>query len=277
MLASLVVHGAVLAAALYWAETDRHPGAIPEPSEAVSLAMYQSDVLEAVDVSQTVEATASLASVQAEEGAEHDAAAPAEQSNELEPLEPQAALTAEDVPLAEATEPAPKGIEALSGALAVEEVTGRDVTDTQDHPREITPPVKKPAERKKVEKRVEPAPRKTSKTAPSRKGGAKSKASKSQKASSGRVSASRGSAINYAAKVRARVASRRPGGAGQRGTVVVSFGVSSSGGLAYARIARSSGNGALDRRVLSAVRGAAPFPSPPPGATRQFSIPFYFR
>lgn len=276
MFTSLFVHGAVFAAALYWIETTT-PGAVPEPSEAVSLAMLRSDVLEAVDVSQSVDAAASLASVQAEEGAELDAAAPAEQSNELEPLEPQAEVTAENVPLAAATEPAPKGIEALSGSLAVEEITGQDATDAEDQPREIAPPVKKPAERKKVEKRAEPPPEKTSKAASSKKGGAKSKASKSRKASSGRVSASRGSAINYAAKVRARVASRRPGGAGQRGTVVVSFGVAPSGGLAYARISRSSGSGALDRRVLTAVRSAAPFPRPPPGATRQFSIPFYFR
>lgn len=93
----------------------------------------------------------------------------------------------------------------------------------------------------------------------------------------GKVSASRGSAVNYAATVRARVASRRPSGAGRRGTVVVSFGVTTSGGLAYASVSRSSGNAGLDQSVLSAVRSAGPFPPPPPGAGRQFSIPFHFR
>lgn len=272
MLASILFHGAVLAAVLYGIE--QTPGAIPEPSEAVSLAVYRSDVLEAVDISRTLEASASLASVQAEEGADRDAAAP---TDELKAVKPQAELAAKDAPIAEATEAAPKGIETVSGALPVDEVTGKDVTDDRAKPRDAEPPAKKRTDAKETTKRTTPEPKSTAKAAPGRKGGAKSKASKGRSASTGRVSASRGSAINYAAKVRARVAARKPGGAGQRGTVVVSFGVSSAGGLAYARIARSSGNGALDRRVLSAVRRAAPFPRPPPGATRRFSIPFYFR
>jgi protein TonB len=77
--------------------------------------------------------------------------------------------------------------------------------------------------------------------------------------------------------VRARVAGNKPATSGYRGRAVVAFGVTRSGGLAYARIRRSSGSAALDRLALGAVRGAAPFPPPPPGATRQFSIPFNFQ
>jgi protein TonB len=65
-----------------------------------------------------------------------------------------------------------------------------------------------------------------------------------------------------------------------RGTVVVTFGVSRSGGLAFASISRSSGDQQLDRTVLSAVRNAAPFPMPPSGAAPgqlRFSMPFYFQ
>ncbi|MEQ1669411.1 MAG: cell envelope integrity protein TolA [Hyphomicrobium sp.] len=122
------------------------------------------------------------------------------------------------------------------------------------------------------------AARKQKSEASAKKGGAASQASRGSKGSSGgKVSASRGSAINYAAMVRARVAGNRPSGGGRRGTVVVSFGVSSSGGLSFASISRSSGDAALDRSALSAVRGAGPFPPPPPGASRRFSIPFSFR
>jgi protein TonB len=80
--------------------------------------------------------------------------------------------------------------------------------------------------------------------------------------------------------VRARVASRRPHGQGQRGTVYITFGVSASGGLTFASISRSSGDPGLDRSVLAAVRSAAPFPAPPAGASlrqRQFSMPFHFQ
>lgn len=95
----------------------------------------------------------------------------------------------------------------------------------------------------------------------------------------GRASASAGAMANFAAQVRAAVARRKPGGRGAAGTAVVSFSLTSGGSLAGARLARSSGNSALDSLALGAVRGAA-FPRPPAGATRgqlSFSIPFYFR
>jgi protein TonB len=77
--------------------------------------------------------------------------------------------------------------------------------------------------------------------------------------------------------VRARVAARKPAGGGRRGTVVVAFAVARSGAMSSASIARSSGDPALDRSVLAAVRGAGPFPVPPPGVNLRFAIPFYFR
>jgi protein TonB len=60
----------------------------------------------------------------------------------------------------------------------------------------------------------------------------------------------------------------------------VAFGLTPSGGQAYVRIARSSGNAANDSIALAAVRGAAPFPPPPAGATAhqlQFDIHYYFQ
>jgi len=95
-----------------------------------------------------------------------------------------------------------------------------------------------------------------------------------------RATASSGSILNYAAHVRARVAANKPAGGGLGGTAVVAFGLTPSGGLAHARLVRSSGNPVLDRLALATVRGSAPFPPPPAGATSaqlQFSIPFHFR
>ena len=269
---SVFIHGAVFAAVFLW--SDENPGAIPEASEAVSLAMFRSDVLEAVTPSQTRETTASPAAVEADEGV--NAETP-EQAHELKSAEPDETLVARNAPLAEAASAAPEGIEVLEGTLDTEDVTGRERTDEAQKQSRVAPPEKKPARPVTKTKSPDPKPRKETKTTAKKKGGARSRASEGSAASSGRVSASRGAAINYAAKVRARVASRRPAGGGRRGTVVVSFGVSGSGSLAYARVGRSSGDAALDRRVLSAVRGAAPFPRPPPGAMRRFSIPFYFR
>jgi protein TonB len=95
----------------------------------------------------------------------------------------------------------------------------------------------------------------------------------------GRSQASAGSVANYGATVRSRILSNRPAASGA-GRVVVSFGLSASGTIRYARIAGSSGNPGLDRAALAAVRRSAPFPRPPAGASSRqlsFSIPFSFR
>ena len=57
-----------------------------------------------------------------------------------------------------------------------------------------------------------------------------------------------------------------------RGAAVVAFRVSDGGGLAAVSIARSSGSEALDQAALRVVRRAAPFPAPPSGARRSFSV-----
>lgn len=98
--------------------------------------------------------------------------------------------------------------------------------------------------------------------------------------SRGKRGASRGAVRTYGGRVQGRIARYRPSGRGQKGTTIISFGVSSSGRLRFARIARSSGNKALDRAALNAVRRASPFPRPPAGMTSRqltFSFPFRFR
>jgi protein TonB len=57
-----------------------------------------------------------------------------------------------------------------------------------------------------------------------------------------------------------------------RGAALVQFSVADGGRLASARLARSSGSTRLDRAALTVVRRAAPFPAPPRGAQRNFSV-----
>ncbi len=140
--------------------------------------------------------------------------------------------------------------------------------ETKTEPKKQEPPKKKTAKKKKTEKVTK---KKTKKKKAARKGNSKTGAGgKSKKrASSAAIAA-------YGGKVRARVASRARGGSG-RGTVMVSFSISASGSLSSARVSRSSGNPGLDNKALSAVRSASPFPKPPAGARRSFSIPIRFR
>ncbi len=57
-----------------------------------------------------------------------------------------------------------------------------------------------------------------------------------------------------------------------RGRAVVAFTIASNGGLSAISLARSSGSSALDQAAVRLVRGAGPFPRPPEGARRNFSI-----
>ncbi|NSX56204.1 energy transducer TonB family protein [Parasulfitobacter algicola] len=56
------------------------------------------------------------------------------------------------------------------------------------------------------------------------------------------------------------------------GSAVISFSISSNGGLARVSLTRSSGFGELDRAAIDVIRKAAPFPIPPNGAQKSFSI-----
>ncbi|WP_067222586.1 energy transducer TonB family protein [Stappia indica] len=89
-------------------------------------------------------------------------------------------------------------------------------------------------------------------------------------------------ASNYIGKVVRKVerAKRRGSVGRQRGEAVVAFVVSSNGGLSGVRLARSSGNEAIDREALNMVQRAQPFPPIPPEARRKswtFSLPIAFR
>lgn len=274
--ASLILHGAALAAVAYWVEWT--PGAIPAPTEAVSIELLETEMLEAVETAVATASMASLESVQSMPGAATESAAVSTRAPpDLMPVAPER-IDAKEATVA-VTETA-EGMEALKGALESDVPVG--VERPADTPAAEPPP--KPAqeanERKKpvkVSKLPDPSePRKTDGDA-RKKGGASSRAAKSTVGATGRVSASTGSAVNYAALVRARVAARKPAGGGRRGTVVVAFAVTRAGAMSSASIARSSGDPALDRSVLAAVRGAGPFPVPPPGVNLRFSIPFYFR
>lgn len=262
---SLLLHGSVLAAALYWVENQ--PGAIETPTEAVTLQLLHTEVIEAVEAVASLEAAASPASVQSDPGETADSAAShAKPPSELRPIAPAEEIASREPPV-ETAPSAPEGAEAIEGTLEADEPAGAEQPGDTRHKKRAV----------KTAKRTEPSDTRKTENPARKKGAAQSRSTKGSAASKSRASASSGSSINYAAIVRARVASRKPAGGGRRGTVVIAFGVTRSGGVAFASISRSSGDPGLDRSVLSAVRGAGPFPAPPPGAGLRFAIPFYFR
>jgi protein TonB len=94
---------------------------------------------------------------------------------------------------------------------------------------------------------------------------------KAQGTATGRSKASGNAAVsNYPGKVMRKLArAQKIRGAGK---ARVSFKIASNGGLASTSLRNSSGSPAFDKAALRAVQRAAPFPPPPAGAERSFSI-----
>tara|TARA_R110000787_G_scaffold152952_3_gene266848 strand:+ start:806 stop:1768 length:963 start_codon:yes stop_codon:yes gene_type:complete len=77
---------------------------------------------------------------------------------------------------------------------------------------------------------------------------------------------------NYPGQVMRRISRVGKPRVNARGTATISFSIAPGGGLAGVSVARSSGSAALDQAAVRLIRQAAPFPRPPAGAQRQFSI-----
>jgi protein TonB len=268
-------------AAVNW-QMPSDPGAIAQPTDAISIELSESVITEQSVVDDKSLTAASSATAQ-QVGAEEEAAAAKSEAEDHEKTDTPVERPEEKIESGSAEAAPPQVIQTVQDAdvvlpAAAQEPKVEPVVEPSDKPQPKTEPLQrkpqKTTERKPISSPA-PVPDRSNKTTP--KGGAQASSQSDSKSRSGRVSAATGTASNYAARVQARVASRRPSVGGKKATASVSFGVSSSGGLAYVRIGRSSGVAAFDQAALSAVRGAAPFPAPPPGARTTFSIPFYFR
>ncbi len=167
-------------------------------------------------------------------------------------------------PPAKKEEPPPEA-EPIAVAPPIVKPTPQKPTPRQAAPRK---PENKPP--RQVAERAPPNPRNTPARAPGSAGASGRPALAGQNAAS--IDA-------FRAAVAARLARNRPStdiAAKAQGVVVVSFGVTSSGSAQDVRIARSSGHAVLDGAALSSVRRASPFPQPPPGAPRSFTVPMRF-
>jgi protein TonB len=64
--------------------------------------------------------------------------------------------------------------------------------------------------------------------------------------------------------------------AGTEGVATVSFSLDGGGRVTSVRLARASGIAVIDQEVLTMVRRASPFPRPPDGQGRNFTVPVRF-
>lgn len=250
--ASLSLHIAVAVASVLWV-SDRS-GVVQQETPAISIELALSNTAEQLPAEEISDIV-------------HDQAKAVEVSDAPDMVE----LKATEPKELASSDAAAQGVDVIEGSAALDDALGKDAHKPQTYqPRTEPKHTNEPPRREPVEKR-QPTPRKNV-AAETSSVGAKSKAP--------RASASTGSVVNYASRVRAKVSGHVPRSGAGKGSVVVSFGVTTTGGLSYARIAKSSGNAATDRAVLAGVRSAAPFPAPPAGASPsqlRFSVSFNFR
>lgn len=270
--ASVIVHAALVFA---WAgQTLRDSGAVRTTNVAVSLELTATEFFDQAVKSEAAALAAAESVVSEAAGADEDRRSTAEAS------EP-AAIPTQDPMREEETPPHETPVEALAPPMA-------DAAAQAELPAASQPPVERKPEpvREQPRRRVEVAEKTRNSAkdvqdqAAQKKGGARSSGQAAKVGAAGRVSASGGDISGYTSRVRARVAANRPAARGSaRGTAMVSFGISSSGGLSFVRISRSSGNAGLDQLAVGAVRRSAPFPPPPAAIAGRTTItmPFYFR
>lgn len=224
-------------------------GVVAQAPEAVSINLIPSLVLEATDEQLT----------QQEAAASHPTAAVPDAPKQEQP--PKTAQPVEGETSEPTTADAP-----VTTAAQVPDTTA-PVPQEKQEPKRNSAEKKEPARKEKRRAKVQASkPHRRSVTA-----------GKGSATHSGHVSAARGNIADYADAVRSRIARHKPGGIPHIGTATVSFAISPSGSLLYARLARSSGIPAIDAAAVLAVRSAAPFPPTPSGQRFATSIPFYFR
>lgn len=270
LLLSSAAHAALLLALILRPMNDR--GLAPDLSDAMSIELVASDTIEANDSpAETISPSEMPDSSPPQSVEEMQDGKPEIDDVKVQDVEPNvdaAPKPSEDeTPVADAPEiPVIRGASEPDDEAAPER---RRKVEKQPPPQAA----RRDAERQREEARPKAeAPRRAEKAATSKSPGAVASV-----ASKSKAAASRGDIAGYAARVRARVAGRRPAGNGVKGTVIISFSVGGGGGLGSARIVRSSGSGALDAAALQAVRGAAPFPPPPGGRSLSFSVPFHYQ
>jgi periplasmic protein TonB len=249
-------------------------GVVTQQTDAISVELTASTILEAVESTASIAVAASVPTATQEGNPTPSSAAAVPltkvEESAVETPMMETVKVAEIVPVTPPDDP----LQVVKGAGEPSEVVDAKVAQQTKEEEQKQQEKKEKTEKEKEEVKVE-----QQQAAPQVSGGVTARSTASAE-SQAKVSASRGSILSYAAGIRAKVARNKPTGFGRSGEVEISFGVTPTGDLSYANLAQSSGNTRLDEAALEAIRRSAPFGPPPADATPsqlRFSIPFYFR
>lgn len=185
-----------------------------------------------------------------------------------------------ETPPAPEPEPAkpPQTLAALAPVPPEVTVTARTPVRVQKATPDTVRPAARPA--KPAEPRSSPAPasRKGGEQ-PAKKGHATGSAAgqaaeRSAEDIANYIAAGNAAVANYPGIVMRQIYRARKERAGARGEATVGFKIAASGAVATAHILQSSGSAKIDGIALRHIRRASPFPPPPKGARRNFSVVF---
>ncbi|MFS4580644.1 energy transducer TonB [Phaeobacter sp. C3_T13_0] len=207
-------------------------------------------------------------------------------------IQPQAATTAPEVPQFELAQ-APKAARQIALVKpAPADTLALDTTTAPPPPPPITEPDPQPVSKPRPRPKPDPKPqnaRKAAQTSAGRNeqraagsgGGSQSGQASSAAASTAQAGQQAKLKTVWGAKIRSRVERRKryPSGTNGHGRVVVRITVARSGQLVSYRLAKSSGNAALDQAALKAVARARKFPAAPKKLSINqltFNLPIYF-
>ncbi len=268
---SLALHGALLA--MFWQDT--------RPMASIGI--------EVMTVEITLGATTAAGLAQTPSEQEAQAASPSEERPQEEPTTEQsrvATVMPQEVPVAtQETAPELKPQETPPEAQA-DELKPQEQQATLA--KSAAQPTEKPPEQAQPPRpqvqAVQKAPERKRIAAPTDKNAAQKKQRTAAVASDAASGIGRGRSdisANYNGIVAAHLARYKQypasaRSAGSQGVATVSFGIDGGGRVTSARLAGGSGNPAIDQEVVAMARRASPFPAPPDGKGRNFTVPVRF-
>jgi len=260
---------------------DRPAGAAPTPGKDEAVPVTPSEEVK----SEEVKAEDRPVEEQQQKVAEAREVTPEEKRPEVVREQP-----AEDQPAQAAKEQSPDEVPDTRPQVAMVETPTAEMPTAQ--PREtppemqavITPPREQPKELRPVEpKAKQPAPKQAAQKKTEQKTEQKQAARPTPRVPSVDAAGGRGKSSipadpNYPGRVRAHLGrfqqyppSARS--AGTQGRGMVTFSLSGSGSVTSVSVVRSTGAGVLDQEAAAMVRRASPFPAPPDGQSKSFTVP----
>jgi protein TonB len=294
---SLLVHGALFAA--FWRE--------PDPLASIGVEVITAEII----IGATAPAGVAPAPGEQQENSPAVAAEqkPEEQTPEARPAteQPQNVQTARQETMPEEKTATPPQSEPAEQKPAIAMVESPNPDTPTAAPREVPPdaaelsllpqpekPLEPKTEAKPVPKPVQAAPPKPEKNAAPARERRRIEAPTTDRAVTQAKASTPSTAANGVGIGRSDASSNYPGivsahlrryqqypsdarSRGDQGTATVSFGLDGGGRVTSSRLAHGSGIASIDAEVQAMVRRASPFPAPPGGAPRSFTVPVSFR